>query len=279
MSAQGQDAAHGLRIAPARQRAKKGASERLISMGSIAVLILGWHLFSISGWVSPFFMPSPMSVLGNLYDLTINVFSDFERSIFYHIGASMWRVVAGYLLAVLLAIPVGMGVGLSRTTYHLVDPWIEIIRPLPPITWIPMAILWLGLFEPPKIALICYGAFFPIALNTISGFRGIDRVHIWAAQALGANKRQIFWNVMVRGAMTRIVVGLRLGAGMAFIVLVAAELILAYAGLGYLIQNGREQMKTDQIFVGLVVIGILGFFINKGVLWGESKIIKYRQEI
>ena len=279
MSAQGQDTAHGLQIAPARQRAGKGTSERLISIGSITVFILIWHLLSISGWVTPFFMPSPMSVLENLYALTTNVFSDFERSIFYHIGASMWRVVAGFLLAVLLAIPVGMGVGLSRTTYHLVDPWIEIIRPLPPITWIPMAILWLGLFEPPKIALICYGAFFPIALNTISGFRGIDRVHIWAAQALGANKRQIFWNVMVRGAMTRIVVGLRLGAGMAFIVLVAAELILAYAGLGYLIMNGREQMKTDQIFVGLVVIGILGYFINKGVLWGEGKIIKYRQEV
>ncbi len=202
-----------------------------------------------------------------------------DGSLFIHIGSSLYRVLAGFFIAVAIAIPIGMGIGLWRPMFHIIDPWIELVRPIPPIAWIPMAILWLGLDEPPKIAIITYGAFFPIALNTMSGFRGIERAHIWAAQSLGANKQQIFWNVIFRGAMTRIVVGLRLGAGMAFIVLVAAELILAYSGLGYLIMEGREMMDTDQIFVGLVVIGILGYLLNKGLVWGESRIVKYRQEI
>jgi len=244
--------------------------DRLSSLTSVLGVLVIWHLLSWSGWVSPTLMPGPLRVLSTLYAMTV------DGSIFVHIAASLSRVVLGFLCAVGIALPIGMGIGLSRLVFHIVDPWIELVRPIPPIAWVPMAILWLGLDEPPKIAIITYGAFFPIVVNTMTGFQGIDRIHIWAALALGANRRQIFWNVIVRGAMANIVVGLRLGAGMAFIVLVAAELILAYSGLGFLIMEGREIMNTDQIFAGLVVIGILGFLLNTGVVWAESRLVRHR---
>tara|TARA_A100001037_G_scaffold266912_1_gene259407 strand:- start:10241 stop:10879 length:639 start_codon:yes stop_codon:yes gene_type:complete len=199
-----------------------------------------------------------------------------DGSLFVHIAVSLARVAGGFLLAVLVAIPLGMLIGLWRPMFHLVDPWIELVRPIPPIAWIPLAILWLGLGEESKVAIIMYGAFFPIILNTISGFHGVERVHIWAALSLGVSKQKIFWHIILRSALPRIVVGLRLGAGMAFIVLVAAELILANSGLGFLIQDGRFQLMTEQIMVGIVTIGILGYFINKGLLWLESKWIPYR---
>jgi len=244
--------------------------ELLYTLASLAGFFIVWHLSVSAGWVSEFFLPGPERV----FRLMIKMAAD--GSLFVHIAVSLARVAGGFLLAVLVAIPLGMLIGLWRPMFHLVDPWIELVRPIPPIAWIPLAILWLGLGEESKVAIIMYGAFFPIILNTISGFHGVERVHIWAALSLGVSKQKIFWHIILRSALPRIVVGLRLGAGMAFIVLVAAELILANSGLGFLIQDGRFQLMTEQIMVGIVTIGILGYFINKGLLWLESKWIPYR---
>ena len=252
-------------------RPKRGRAEYLYGLVSIAGFFLAWQLAVSANFVSEFFLPGPERVFG----LMVIMVSD--GSLFMHIGVSLARVAAGFLLAVMVAIPLGMLIGLWRPMYHLVDPWIELLRPIPPIAWIPLAILWLGLGEEPKIAIIMYGAFFPIVLNTISGLRNVDRVHIWAALSLGVSRRQIFWHVILPSSLPRVIVGLRLGAGMAFIVLVAAELILADFGLGFLIQDGRNQLMTEQIMVGIVTIGILGYFINKGLLWLEDKWIPYRE--
>jgi len=239
----------------------------------VTVFLIAWQMAVSAGWVNEFFLPGPVRVFGQMASMVA------DGSLFIHIGVSLARVAGGFAIAVLVALPLGMAIGLWRPVFHLVDPWIELVRPIPPIAWIPLAILWLGLGETSKVAIIAYGAFFPIALNTLAGLRGVQRVHIWAALSLGASQRQIFWNVVMRTALPGIVVGLRLGAGMAFVVLVAAELILANAGLGFLIQEGRNQLMTEQIMVGIVTIGILGYFINKGLLWLESRWIPYRESV
>ena len=254
-------------------RPKRRRAEHLYGLVSIAGFFLAWQLAVNANFVSEFFLPGPDRVFRHMALLVS------DGSLFIHIGVSLARVVAGFLLAVIVAIPLGMLIGLWRPAFHLVDPWIELLRPIPPIAWIPLAILWLGLGEESKVAIIMYGAFFPIVLNTISGLRDVDRVHIWAALSLGVSRRQIFWHVILRSSLPRVVVGLRLGAGMAFIVLVAAELILADFGLGFLIQDGRNQLMTEQIMVGIVTIGIIGYFINKGLLWLEKKWIPYRETI
>ena len=260
-------------VVRAKPSSKRGRTDSLYGVISIVGCLIAWQLAVSANFISEFFLPGPKLV----FDLLVEMLAD--GSLFMHIGVSLARVLAGFLLAVAVAIPLGMIIGLWRPMFHLVDPWIELIRPIPPIAWIPMAILWLGLDEESKVAIIIYGAFFPIFLNTVSGLRGVDRVHIWAAQTLGVSKRQIFWHVILRSALPRVVVGLRLGAGMAFIVLVAAELILAEFGLGFLIQDGRNQLKTEQIMVGIVTIGVLGYLINKALLWLESKWIPYRETL
>ena len=267
------DATQRVEVAQAKAPTKRGRSGYLYTLVSLSILFIIWQLVVSAEWVTEFFLPGP----GRVFNLMVEMVAD--GSLFIHIVVSLGRVVAGFLLAILVALPLGMLIGLWRPMFHLVDPWIELVRPIPPIAWIPLAIMWLGLGEESKVAIIMYGAFFPIVLNTISGFHAVDRVHIWAALTLGVSRQQIFWHVIMRSALPRVVVGLRLGAGMAFIVLVAAELILADAGLGFLIQDGRYQLRTEQIMVGIVVIGVIGYFINKGLLWLESKWIPYRETI
>jgi ABC-type nitrate/sulfonate/bicarbonate transport system permease component len=261
------------KVAREKSPSKRGRTDSLYGVISIVGCLIAWQLAVSANFISEFFLPGPKLV----FNLLVEMIAD--GSLFMHIGVSLARVVAGFLLAVAVAIPLGMMIGLWRPMFHLVDPWIELIRPIPPIAWIPMAILWLGLDEESKVAIIMYGAFFPIFLNTVSGLRGVDRVHVWAALTLGVSPRQIFWHVILRSALPRVVVGLRLGAGMAFIVLVAAELILAEFGLGFLIQDGRNQLRTEQIMVGIVTIGVLGYLINKILLWLESKWIPYRETV
>lgn len=267
------DATQDVETPRAKAATRRGRSAYLYTLISLAGLFIVWQLVVSAQWVTEFFLPGPVLVFSLMVEMVV------DGTLFVHIVVSLGRVIAGFLLAVLVALPLGMLIGLWRPMFHLVDPWIELVRPIPPIAWIPLAIMWLGLGEESKVAIIMYGAFFPIVLNTVSGFRGVERVHIWAALTLGVSRQQIFWHVIMRSALPRVVVGLRLGAGMAFIVLVAAELILADAGLGFLIQDGRYQLRTEQIMVGIVVIGVIGYFINKGLLWLESKWIPYRETL
>jgi ABC-type nitrate/sulfonate/bicarbonate transport system permease component len=156
------------------------------------------------------------------------------------------------------------------------EPLLELLRPIPPIAMIPLAILWLGIGEVSKVFIIMYGAFFPILVNTVAGFREVETVHIRAAQSLGASRLEIFRDVVLRSAFPFIVVGARLGMSMAFIVLVAAELIASSEGLGYMINDARYNFQTDKIFLGMACIGVLGFLLNKGLLEIERRVLKWK---
>jgi len=199
-----------------------------------------------------------------------------DGTLAWHAAVSLVRVAAGFALAVAIALPLGMLMGLSSRIYHALEPWIELVRPIPPIAWIPLAILWLGIEEASKVFIIAYGAFFPIMINTMAGFRNLDPVHLRAARILGAGRVQIFWHVVARSASRRIATGLRLGLGMAFIVLVAAELIAANAGLGFLIQEARFNVQTDRVLVGMAAIGVIGFGLNAALQALERRVIRWR---
>lgn len=238
-----------------------------VSLGSLVVL---WWAASASGLVNPVLLPSPWDVVGSF------VASFQDGSLIRDTGISLLRVLEGFTLAVLIAVPVGILMGNSRMINGLVEPVVELLRPIPPIAVIPLVILWFGIDELSKVVVIAYGAFFPILLNTIAGFREVDRTHVRAAQTLGANRIQVFRDVIFRSAFPFIVVGARLGMSMAFIVLVAAELIASSAGLGFLINDARYNFRTDRIFLGIVCIGILGFALNRGLLEVERRLLKWK---
>lgn len=256
------DVLGGVHLTPAQRGA--------LAVISIVGAVLLWWVVTALGLVGHVLLPSPLEVM------TAIARSIADGSLARHVGISLLRVLEGFLLALAIAVPVGMIMGSSQVARGLVEPIVELLRPIPPIAMIPIAILWFGIEELSKVLIIAYGAFFPILLNTVAGFQEVDRTHVRAAQTLGASRLQIFRDVVLRSAYPFIVVGARLGMGMAFIVLVAAELIASSAGLGYLINDGRYAFRTDQIFLGMVSIGVLGYVLNKGLLEAERRLLKWK---
>lgn len=254
---------------------KKSAAERRRDLAYTAVsigLAIGvWWVLSKSGIVNPVLLPSPGEVIVALGA------SLEDGSLWEHIWASMARVLNGFFLGFVLAVPIGVLMGNFLVAYRLIDPIIEFLRPIPPIAMIPLAILWFGIGEASKVFIIAYGAFFPILVNTIAGFAEVDQTLIRAARTLGASRFEIFRDVILRSAVPFIVVGARLGMGMAFIVLVAAELIASSEGLGYLINDARYNFRTDIVFLGMVVIGILGILLNKILVMTERRLLRWRE--
>jgi ABC-type nitrate/sulfonate/bicarbonate transport system permease component len=253
----------GARLLGQRQRA-------LLAAASITGALFLWGAFTAAGWVDRILLPSPLEVVRSLVE------GVRDGSLLRHVGASLLRVIEGFAIALVAAVPLGIAMGMSRVVRGVLEPLLELLRPIPPIALIPLAILWFGIEELSKVLIIAYGAFFPILLNTMAGFREVDSVHVRAAQALGAKRHHIFRDVVLRSAFPFIVVGARLGMGMAFIVLVAAELIASSAGLGFLISDARYNFRTDQMFLGMAMIGVLGFALNKALLEVERRLLKWK---
>jgi ABC-type nitrate/sulfonate/bicarbonate transport system permease component len=237
---------------------------------SFAVLLAVWWLVSANKLVNPIFLPGPVAVFESGVELTR------DGTLLHDILISLFRVYSGFLLAALLGVVLGILLARSRLAYGLIGPVIEAVRPIPPIAWFPLIIIWLGIGEAARISVIVYGAFFPILLNTIQGVRSVENNLIRAALSLGASRRQIFYLVVLPAVFPSIVTGLRVGAGMAMFVLVAAELIASSSGIGYLILDSREHLFTDRVILGMIVLGILGVLQNKLLMIMDSRLIKGR---
>lgn len=183
--------------------------------------------------------------------------------LFHHIAASLGRVLAAWLLAALIAVPLGLAMGRWERFEHIIDPVVELFRPISPLAWIPLAILWFGIGETGKVFIIFIATFFPILLNTISGVKGVDKVLIRAGQVLGCDDEwSIFRKIILPAAMPTIIVGFRIAFGTGWAAIIAAELVAAQSGLGYLIADGMEILRSDLVMVGMAVIGVLGVLID-----------------
>lgn len=253
--------------------AAKSRAKRL-DAGLAAAAILGclavWWVVSATGIINRVLLPSPEEVF------TAFVQSMKDGSLWVNTWASLLRVVEGFVIGFCAAVPLGVLMGNSRVARGLVEPLVELVRPIPPIAVIPIAILWFGIGELSKIFIIAYGAFFPILVNTMAGFREVDPVLIRAARTLGASRWRIFRDVVLRSALPFIIVGARLGMGLAFIVLVAAELIASSEGLGFLINDARYNFRTDRVFLGMILIGVLGLVLNKLLIGFERRLLRWR---
>jgi ABC-type nitrate/sulfonate/bicarbonate transport system permease component len=183
--------------------------------------------------------------------------------IFRHAFASLGRVIAAWALAAAVAIPLGLAMGMSRRTERIVDPFVELFRPISPLAWIPMAILWFGIGEGGKVFVIFIATFFPTLLNTIAGVKRVDPVLVRAGRSLGcATEAALVRKVILPAAMPQIIVGLRIAFGTGWAAIIAAELVAARVGLGYLIADGMEILRSDLVLVGMVTIGFLGVLID-----------------
>ena len=240
------------------------------------VVIALWEGASRAGWINPQNLPSPWADLKKWveYATPLKPYEPeagswlawaFSGELIMDAIGSLYRVVAGFLIGAGLALPLGLLMGSSQRIYGLMNLTVQVIRPIPPIAYIPLAILWFGLGNPPALFLISLGAFFPVLMNTIAGVRQVDSIYLRAARNLGASQSTLFLRVMLPAAVPYILSGVRIGIGTAFIVVIVAEMIAVSNGLGFRIMEAREYFWSDKIIAGMITIGLLGLAIDLGM--------------
>lgn len=190
------------------------------------------------------------------------------------IAASLERIVIGFLIASLVGVPLGAAMGFWPLAARLFDPLVQFLRPIPPMAWIPLALLWFGISDAQNVFIIFLGALYPIVLNTYAGVRDVDRNLIWAAQTLGGGRVQILREIVVPGALPVILTGLRIGLGIGWMALVAAELVGASSGLAFLIEDSRNLLFTERVLLGMTLIGILGYLMDQGMRLAQRALVK-----
>jgi NitT/TauT family transport system permease protein len=239
------------------------------------VLIAIWQTASSMGWVNAHVLPSPWAVVQRwvAYLLPLTPYEAGTNWLQWAVSGelivdalgSMYRVVVGFAVGAGLALPLGLLMGASPRMYAWLNPMAQVLRPIPPIAYIPLAILWFGLGNPPAIFLIAIGAFFPVLINTIAGVRQVDGIYLRAARNLGANQTTMFLRVILPAAVPYILSGVRIGIGTSFIVVIVSEMIAVNNGLGFRILEAREYFWSDKIIAGMISIGMLGLAIDIGV--------------
>ncbi len=235
-----------------------------LSIGTLAVLLTVWWTVAALQLISPLFLPPPQQVLAKL--LTIAGPQGFmDATLWQHLAASLTRIVLALLAAVVIGIPVGIAMGLSPTVRGILDPVIELYRPVPPLAYLPLMVIWFGIGETSKILLIYLAIFAPVAMSALAGVKSSQQVRIRAAQSLGASRAQVLWFVILPGALPEILTGLRIGLGVGWSTLVAAELIAATRGLGFMVQSAGEFLATDVVLAGIAVIAIIAFLLELGL--------------
>jgi NitT/TauT family transport system permease protein len=223
---------------------------------SIVAFMLLWQFMS-AHYFNPILIPPPIKVGKKIVEMT----SDGELP--FHIWASLSRIFVGYFCGCLLGITIGVGVGLSKLLNDFVDPPIQFVRSITPVAIVPLAILAFGLGEASKYVVIIYGSFIPVIINTAAGLESVPKIRIRAAQCLGATTRDIVRYVMLPSAWPFVLTGLRLAMGFSFMGVVAAEMIAADTGVGFLIMQSRNMLLPEQMFTGLFMLGLLGLITDR----------------
>ena len=249
-----------------------------LSLTTLAVLLAIWWAVAALALISPLFLPSPVQVLNKL--LTIASPQGFmDATLWQHLAASLGRILVALLAATLVGIPVGIAMGLSPTVRGILDPIIELYRPVPPLAYLPLMVIWFGIGETSKILLIYLAIFAPVAMSALAGVKSAQQVRIRAAQSLGASRAQVLWLVILPGALPEILTGLRIGLGVGWSTLVAAELIAATRGLGFMVQSAGEFLATDVVLAGIAVIAIIAFGLELGLRALQRRLTPWHGEV
>ena len=229
--------------------------ETLPALAVIAALLAAWWL-TVAATHSVIF-PTPWQVVTGTVELIR------DGTLWKDIGASLMRVGVGFSLAVLVAVPLGLWLGWVRGAYSTLNPLFQILRPISPIAWIPIAILWFGVGNASPIYLIFISSVFPMIVQTTAGVHTIERRYLRAAQNFGVSRRTLFRQVVIPAVLPQIIVGMRIGLGVAWLVVVAAEMIALRSGLGYLIIDSRNAgNRYDLVIAGMIIIGLIGLLLD-----------------
>jgi len=249
----------------------------LISAATTLGLLLLWAVVTHFGWVKPLLLPKPMRVLKTFVELQTEGFAD--STLMQHTLASLARVCIAFSAAIFLGVPTGILMGLYDPFRGVLDPIIEFYRPLPPLAYLPLIIIWLGIGEVAKITLIFLAVFAPICLSTRAGTLSVAREKILVAGTLGATRLQIIRYIILPGALPEILTGMRVGIGFGWTTLVAAEMVAATAGLGFMVLNAKDYLATDVMIVGILVIGAIAYAFDLFMRLLERRLVPWKGKV
>lgn len=248
--------------------------ERILTISTFAGLLIVWQVITSLNIVSDVIIPSPGKVYNTFNDILKNGYKD--NSLVRHLGDSMFRLIGSFLLVVVTAIPIGLLSGYNSKVRAVLDPLVEFYRPLPPLGYYTLLVLWMGIENSSKIALLYLAGFAPVYISCVSGVKKIKQDFIHGAYTLGAGKGQIFRHVILPACMPDIFTGIRTGIGVAYTTLVAAEMVAAVTGIGWMVLDGSKFLRSDVIFVGIFIMGITGIILDRIIRFIESKVVPWK---
>ncbi|KAF7599889.1 MAG: ABC transporter permease [Candidatus Dactylopiibacterium carminicum] len=243
------------------------------------LLIVAWEIFSRSGWLPPSLLPAPSTVCRTWADwvFSIDESSQANAGRWIHDAlASSVRVFVGYAIAVVSGVLLGVAIGWWRWVEKTIEPTIQMLRPVPPVSWIPLAIIWFGIANKPAIFLVFLGAFFPVLMNAIHGVKTVDRNLIRAAAMMGGREAQILRYVVLPAALPSIFAGLRIAIGSAWMLTVTAEMVAVKSGLGYVLWDSYYFLRYDLVIAAMISIGLLGFLTDWLIKLLMSRILHWQ---
>jgi ABC-type nitrate/sulfonate/bicarbonate transport system permease component len=260
----------GLRGASLQRR-----SALALRVGAVLVFLVLWGLASglvvLLKLFNPIFLPGPWLVLGKVIQLAL------DGELWGHVAATLVRVVAGFCTGAGLALLLGLPAGYLPRLRNLLEPVVEILRPIPPLAMLPLFIVWIGIGEGSKIGFITYATFFPVFVTTVHAVQQVDPLLLRAAESLGARRAQLFFRVILPAALPEILTGVRLGVALSFFVIVISEFIGAEEGLGYLINDGRNFFLVPQMLGAAVVLGLLGYGSSALIALLERRLLRWER--
>jgi taurine transport system permease protein len=253
---------------------KNNKIDKRLTLGTWVIILGAWYIVTRMGIFSSTLVPSPYKVWTTFLEILENGYN--KNSLFMHLGASFRRLFGAMGIAILTSIPLGLLSGYSNKVKSIVDSIVEFYRPLPPLAYYTLLILWFGIDDTSKIILLFLAGFAPIYIACVSAVTKINEDYILSAKSLGADRKKVFFKIVLPACLPEIFTGIRTAMGVAYTTLVSAEMVAATSGIGWMVIDASNYLKSDVIFVGILIMGLTGIIIDFGLRYLEKKIVFWK---
>lgn len=253
---------------------KHGKTEKILTAGTVFAVLAVWLTATAFGWVDPKLVPSPRSVWEAFISITHDGYKN--HTLLQHLGASLGRLMAAFFGAAILAAPLGLASGYSTKIRAILEPIVEFYRPLPPLAYYTILVLWMGIGDESKVALLFLACFAPIYVACVSAVIRINEDYINSAYTIGANKRQVFFHVVFPACLPDLFTGLRTALGVGYTTLVSAEMVAAVSGIGWMVLDASRYLRSDIVFLGIIIMGITGILLDRGLRFIERRVVPWK---
>jgi len=250
--------------------------ETLITLDTVASILLAWELVTRFKLVTDILLPSPGTVWTTFLQIRAEGYKD--HSLLQHLAASLGRLGAAFALVVVTAIPLGLWSGCNSKVSAVLDPLVEFVRPLPPLAYYTLLVLWLGIENGSKIALLALAGFPPVFIACVAGVKRVKGDLLQCARTLGASQGQLFLHVVFPACLPDIFTGLRTALGVTYSTLVAAEMVAAITGIGWMVLDASKFLRSDVIFVGIILMGLTGILLDRALRLIEVKAVPWKEK-